>query len=132
MNELIKQLEFISYRPIKDDAYGTLGLVTFRAYGKFLLVFKHLRTKDGSGTFFCSANYALTDGTEKKYVSAISLDSRGDDQMFQEWIREHVNEAIALKSIRVQPQQSPTIYQPSGSQPSGMRMEASIQDALPF
>ena len=132
MNELLKNLEFISYRPIADDPYGMLGVCTFRAFGKFLLVYKHLRTKDGIGTFFCSANYSIQDGAEKKYISAISLDSRGNDQVFQEWIRDHVNAVIAAKSVRVNPTQVQSVYQPSGGQPSGMRMEASIQEPLPF
>lgn len=127
MNEFLRNLEFISYRPIKDDPFGMLGLATFRAYGKFLLVFKHLTTKDKSGTFFCSANYSIMDaGGEKKYVGAITLDSRGDDQLFQDWIRENVNAVIASRSAR-QPQ--PSLHPTNHTQ---IRQEASIHDQLPF
>jgi len=107
MNEFLRNLEFISYRPIKDDPFGMLGLATFRAYGKFLLVFKHLTTKE-------------------KYVGAITLDSRGDDQIVQDWIRENVNAVIASRSAR-QPQ--PSLHPTNHTQ---IRQEASIHDQLPF
>ena len=129
MNELIKNLEFISYRIVENDAYGLLGLATFRAYGKFLMVYKHLKTKDGTGTFFCSANYSLIDNGEKKYVSSISLDSRGDDSMFHDWIREKANECIAAKSARVQPI---GVTSHHGVINLNIKKEASVFDQLPF
>lgn len=93
-----QNFEFKSYTPTPTDQY-MLGLAKIKLYGKVIVVFKHVKTKDGSGTFFCTQNYSLTDGAgEKKYVTCAQLDSRDDEVDLMEFIRENVNKVLQQRS----------------------------------
>ncbi len=125
--------EFKSYTPTPNDQY-MLGLAKVKLFGKIVINFKHVKTKDGNGTFFCTNNYTLTDTTgEKKYIPCVLLDSRDDEAELQEFIREKVSQVTRLHSASLaQPVQSNAIHYPHGlTQPNSMS-EVAAQEQLPF
>ena len=113
--------EFKSYTPTPTDQY-MLGIAKVKLYGKIVVNFKHVKTKDGSGSFFCTNNYTLTDaGGEKKYLSCFQLDSRDDEEILMEIIRDGVNRVMAQRSaIQNQAPQVQVYY------PHGMAKQAGI------
>ncbi len=130
--------EFKSYIPTPTDQY-MLGLAKVKLYGKVVANFKHVKTKDGQGDFFCSASYSMTDANnEKKYISCIMLDSRDDEEELQEFIREHVKQSIAQRSAFKAQQAAPATgtYYPHGmaqNTPAPTSMsEVAQNDNLPF
>lgn len=84
----MQNYEFLDYRATPNDKY-MLGLATVKAYGKLVLTFKHIKTKIGSA-FFGMPSYTLGEGADKKYVQAVTIDSRHEEQALQDFIREHV------------------------------------------
>jgi hypothetical protein len=111
----MNNFEFISYTPTPTDQF-MLGVAKVKAYGKLELRFKHVKTKDGSGTFFCCANYTTQDSSgEKKYIPCFLLDSRSDEEMLMELIRDGVNQVMAQRSVHaMQPSASEPIHYPHG------------------
>ncbi len=100
LGNIMSNFEFISYTPTPTDQY-MLGIAKVKVYGKLELRYKHVKTKDGSGTFFCTSNYTLTDSIgEKKYMPCFLLDSRSDEEILMEIIREGVNRVSAQQSAR--------------------------------
>jgi hypothetical protein len=100
LGNIMNNFEFISYTPTPTDQY-MLGIVKVKAYGKLELRYKHVKTRDGSGTFFCTSNYTLTDTMgEKKYMPCFLLDSRSDEELLMELIRQGVHQVINQKSAR--------------------------------
>jgi len=87
------QYEFIAYKPTPSDQY-MLGVATVRLYGKVILRYKHVKTKDGTGDFFTSPSYSVSEDGEKKYLQAFLLDSRSDEEQLQDLIRRGVKAAI--------------------------------------
>jgi len=130
--------EFKSYIATPNDQY-MLGIAKVKLYGKVVANFKHCKTKDGQGDFFCSASYSMTDaGGEKKYISCVMLDSRDDEETLQEFIRDHVKHAIAQRSaLKAQPASNASgVYYPHGlaqnQQPAAPISEGATNDNLPF
>lgn len=131
--------QFISYVPTPNDQF-MLGIAKVKAYGKIELRFKHVKTKDGTGTFFCCANYTTQDAAnEKKYIACFQIDSRSDEEMLYEIIRQGVAKLAAQRSAmpnQVQPSQAN--YYPHGmaqqsqAQATSMSEVATKQEELPF
>jgi hypothetical protein len=126
--------EFKSYTPTPTDQY-MLGIAKVKLYGRLIVNYKHVKTKDGTGTFFCTNNYTLTDaGGEKKYLSCVQLDSRDDEEILMEIIRDGVNRVMAQRSAH----QAQSIAQPGAYYPHGMaqntqvQQEVAKQEELPF
>lgn len=84
----MKDAEFISYTPTPNDSY-TLGIATVRLSGKYIVRYKHLKTKDGTSTFFASASVALETDGQKKFFPAFQLDSNADQTLLQNFLREN-------------------------------------------
>lgn len=84
----MQNFEFVDYKPTPNDKF-MLGLATVRAYGKIVLIFKHVQTKSGA-PFFCLPSYSVGEGVDKRYVSAATIDSRYEDQALQEFLKEQV------------------------------------------
>lgn len=137
-----QNFEFKSYIPTPTDQY-MLGIAKIKLYGTVVANFKHVKTKDGTGDFFCSASYSILDASgEKKYLPAVMLDSRDDEENLMEFIRHHVHAAIAQKSALKTQQQSNAsgVYYPHGMAqntqtaaniPTSMS-EVADQQPLPF
>lgn len=130
--------EFKSYIATPNDQY-MLGIAKVKIYGKVVANFKHCKTKDGTGDFFCSASYSILDATgEKKYLPCVMLDSRDDEEELLNFIRTKSHEAIAFKSAH-KAQQVPIAsgaYYPHGlaqNQPAPTSMsEVAQNDQCPF
>lgn len=129
--------QFISYVPTPNDQF-MLGIAKVKAYGKIELRFKHVKTKDGTGTFFCCANYTTQDASnEKKYISCFQIDSRSDEEMLFEIIRQGVHHVMTQKSAMPN-QAAQSGYYPHGmvqqsqAQPTSMSEVATKQEELPF
>jgi hypothetical protein len=127
--------EFKSYIPTPNDQY-MLGIAKVKLYGKLVVNFKHVKTKDGGSSFFCTQNYTLTDANnEKKYLPCVLLDSRNDEDELMDYIRENVNRVVALRSAQVnQAQQAAPVHYPHGMvQPRSTSMsEVAANEQLPF
>ena len=135
------QFEFKSYIPTPNDQYGMLGLAKVKLYGKIVITFKHVKTKDGNSSFFCTNNYTLTDAMgEKKYLPCVLLDSRDDDQELQDFIRDNVNKTISLQNSIKQTPQSTGNYYPNGfaqqapipQVPPTSMSEVAAEEQIPF
>jgi hypothetical protein len=100
MNQFMQNIEFLSYMPIDSDPYGMLGIASVVVLGEFILRFKHVKKKDGTGTFFAAANYTVNEQEEKKYVSAITLNKVSNQELFYTWLRKNVNQVMANHSIQ--------------------------------
>lgn len=112
-----QNFEFKSYTPTPDDQY-MLGVAKVKLYGRLVAYFKHVKTKDGSGTFFCAPTVQTKDAMgEKKYLPAFLLDSRDDEEELDEVIRKGVNAVIAQRSAR-QSQPQPVQYPHGLTQPA--------------
>ena len=130
--------EFKSYTPTPQDQY-MLGIVKVKLYGKVIVNFKHVKTKDGTGDFFCSASYSFQDaGGEKKYLPCVMLNDRDDEEEMLNFMRQKSHEAIAQRSAIKNNQASPQqAYYPHGmvqqNQASPPLMsEVAQNDSLPF
>lgn len=130
--------EFKNYIPTPNDQY-MLGVAKVKLYGKVVANFKHVKTKDGQGDFFCSASYSILDATgEKKYISCVLLDSRDDEEALMEFIRENVHAVIAQRSIqKMHPVLTAAVHYPHGMVANSMQQATSMSevaqnDSLPF
>jgi hypothetical protein len=133
--------EFKSYIPTPTDQY-MLGIAKVKLYGKIVVNFKHVKTKDGTGTFFCTNNYSLTDASgEKKYLSCVLLDSRDDEDALMEYIRDCVTKIQQQRSVhQAQPnsgnfalgQAQPQAYYPHGGAIQTQPQEVAKEAELPF
>lgn len=126
--------EFKSYTPTPTDQY-MLGIAKVKLYGRIVVNFKHVKTKDGTGSFYCTNNYTLTDAMgEKKYLPCVQLDSRDDEEMLMEFIREGVQQVMAQRSAHTaQPAASTGIHYPHGmGQSAKPSAEVAANEQLPF
>ena len=91
------QFEFVKYEETPGEKY--LGIATVKAYGKIILRYKIVQTKDGQGYFPAAASYKLpaVDG-EDTYVSCFLIDSRSDEEELQRLIRTEVKRYYGLKN----------------------------------
>jgi hypothetical protein len=113
------QYEFLGYKATPTDLY-MLGVASVRLYGKVVLRYKHVKTKDGTGDFFTSPSYSVAEDGEKKYMQAFMLDSRSDEESLMDFVRKHAKAAIA-NSRNPMPTQEAIFSQPEA-----------VQQDLPF
>lgn len=133
-----QMFEFKSYTPTPNDQY-MLGIAKVKLYGKIIANYKHVKTKDGSSSFFCTQNYMMIDPLtqEKKYIPCVMLDSRDDEQDLLDYIRDCVNKVLSQRSAHQAQAVQPLTgsYYPHGmvqqTQPNTMS-EVAAQEQLPF
>jgi len=105
----MENFKFVSYIPTPTDLY-MLGVAkvkvalmnpgTKQPLGELELRYKHVKTKDGTGSFFTPANYSTTDSMgEKKYIPCFLFDSRSLDEEMQDFLRDKVGQAMAQRSV---------------------------------
>ena len=90
-------IQFLKYEPTPNEKH--LGIATVKLYGKIILRYKIVPTKDGAGYFPAPASYKMPsdDGTDK-YIGAFMLDSVSENEELINLIREHVKASIKSKS----------------------------------
>ena len=104
----MSNFEFISYQPTPLDKY-MIGIATVRCYGKVILRFKGIKTKDGTSVFYSAPSYGIDVDGEKKYIQGFLLDSRAEEELLNEVVRVGVRDAQRLTTANLQaPQQSPS------------------------
>lgn len=123
-----QNFEFKSYTPTPTDQY-MLGIAKVKLYGKLIVNFKHVKTKDGAGSFFCTQNYTLTESNgEKKYIPCAQLTDRDEEEMLLEYVRNQVNYIITQRSaVKSQPNGAA----PGQYYPHGMAQQSSIPPMPP-
>ena len=133
----MSDFKFIKYQPTPDDQF-MLGIASVLLYGKIIVRYKLVQSKDQKGNFFCVANYTLTEHGEKKYIPCVMMDSNSDKEMLEDFIRDHVNAAIHGKSANPQSiqnlnmQSNPyTLQQGQAHLPNSAR-EVANEQPLPF
>lgn len=136
-----QNFEFKSYIQTPNDQY-MLGVAKVKIYGKVIACYKHVKTKDGTSTFFCPQNYTLTDAMgEKKYIPCVQLDSRDEEEELYEFIRSNVHRVLSQKpALQAQQSVHQAQYYPHGmvqnAQPQANQMpstsEVAANEQLPF
>lgn len=95
-------------------------------------VYKHQKTKDGTGTFFCMANYNMENSAnEKKYFTASAPDSRDDEEELMDFIRKEVTKHLSqsTSALPTQVRASQEIHYPHGMI---KQQEVAADEQLPF
>ena len=111
----MNNIEFISYKQTPDDIY-MLCIAKVRLYGKLVVRYKLVQSKDGKGNFFCVANYTLQEHGEKKYLPCFIMDSNAEKELLEDFIRDNVN-AVINAGGRVNPKASPSTHEVANEQP---------------
>lgn len=107
----MNNFEFISYQETPNDKYRMLAIITIRLYGKVIVRYKKMIAKTG-GDFFTSPSFTLENNGEKKYINSHMLDSRAEDELLMEFIREKCHEHEIKKStFRIQQASSQPSFQ---------------------
>jgi hypothetical protein len=116
-----QNFEFISYKSTPGDQY-MIGIATVKLFGKVLVRFKHVKKKDGNGDFFAMQSYAITEDGQKKYLECVLLDSRSDEELLMDAVREgyrksmqrqSVQEAPVFSQIPLSTNTNPSVFDPS-------------------
>ncbi|MEK6882481.1 MAG: hypothetical protein AABY22_22865 [Nanoarchaeota archaeon] len=84
--------EFIKFEKTPGEKYQ--GIAYVKAWGKIILRYKIIPTKDGVG-YFVGIDCHKKPGVEGKYEDAFMLDSNGDKELIEDMIRKVVNQAMA-------------------------------------
>lgn len=95
MSKFLQALEFISYTPTPEDGLQ-MGVATIKVKGDvpIMLRFKWIQKKDGNGIFPASGSVCVTRGEKKEYLSCADLDSKSDNELLREFLRENINREI--------------------------------------
>ena len=101
----MNQFEFISYKPTPADQY-MIGVATVRLYGKVILRYKHVKTKDGGGDFFTCPSFSISENGEKKYVQTFMLDPRSDEGQLMQLVRSSVKTILEREQAPIATQDS--------------------------
>lgn len=84
----MNNFEFISYKQYPDDSY-TNAVAKVRIDRKHVVTFAQKKMKDG-GFFWSTPSINVMEGGEKRYFPSYSLDSRVEEEMLIEFIKENV------------------------------------------
>jgi hypothetical protein len=127
--------EFLDFTFTPDQKH--VGIATIKLWGKLVLRFKIVNTKDGSGWFPACAAYKMPDpsgGTADFYNDAFMLDSRSEDEAVKNFIRSHVNGYLNKRNdsfgASVQAQQAPQQASPQYQQQTLSQQETSVQSGI--
>jgi hypothetical protein len=85
--------EFLSY--IETPAEKYLGVASLKCWGKIVLRFKIVATKDGKGTFPACASYKIIDESGERYIPAFIVDSRSEQEEIEHVIRNGVKRTLS-------------------------------------
>ena len=84
--------EFIKFEKTPQEKY--LGVAYVKAWGKIILRYKIIPTKDGIG-YFIGIDCHKKPGVEGKYEDAFMLDSNADKEFIEDMVRKATNQAMA-------------------------------------
>ncbi len=95
----MSNLEFLSYIPTPGEKY--IGIATVKLYGKIILRYKIVATKEGNSYFPAPASYKAGD----EYVHAFMLDSMSENDELKKLIMHNVKLALQPKELAPKPAQ---------------------------
>ena len=90
-------MEFIKYEATPTEKH--LGIATIKLYGKIVLRYKIVPTKDGTGYFPASASYKVTKDGEEFYLPAFVIDSRSEEEEISRFVRQEVKKQMKVTSV---------------------------------
>ncbi len=85
--------EFIEYVPTPGEKH--LGIAKVKCWGRIVLRYKIVPTKDGSGYFPVPASYKLVENGTDRYVPAFILDSNSDKEDLEGLIKSNVKKFMS-------------------------------------
>lgn len=89
----MNNFEFLSYDAVTGEKF--LGIATVRAWGKIILRYKIVPTKDGKGIF--PASSSIKNG--EKYENSFMLDSNYENQALVALIKDKVCDCLTGKPL---------------------------------
>jgi len=84
----MNNFEFITYTPTPQEKH--LGIATVKLYGKMVVRYKVVKTKDGASIFPAPATYKIADQSGERYIPAFVLDSTTDNELLQQFIKDNL------------------------------------------
>jgi len=100
------KLQFLGFEPTPGEKH--LGIATVRVNGDFVFVlrFKIVSKKDGSGHFPTVASYKMSRGAGDEYEPSFMLDSRSDNEMINKFVMSNVHKSMNVgRNAVAQPQE---------------------------
>lgn len=90
----MQNYEFLGYVPTPGEKH--LGIATIKLWGRLILRFKIIPSKDGTTFFPGCASYKMPDltGSGDYYAEAFMLDSRSEHQNVMDFIKAHVKKEM--------------------------------------
>ena len=77
-----------------------MGIGRVKAFDRIELRYKRVKTRDGSGSFFACASYALdAESGSKAYTPCFLLDSRSDEEAIMELLKAGAKKADEATSV---------------------------------
>ena len=131
--------EFLGFVPTPNEKH--LGIAAVKLYGKLILRYKIVQTKDGTSTFPAASSYKITDVGGERYIPAFILDSNSENESLMAFIKTNMkNLATASNSAQNRPTNSQNNQgipaQPNQQQSNTMAQERGNQfvsnEQLPF
>ena len=83
----MNKFEFLSYTPTPTEKYQ--GIATIKIYGRIVVRYKIVPTKDGSATFPAAPSLKIED----KYYPSFELDSNSESRELQDFIKDSMKKA---------------------------------------
>lgn len=105
--------EFIDYTPTPGEKH--LGLAKVKCWGKIVLRFKIVPTKDGSGAFPAAASYKIVENGADRYVPAFILDSNSDKEDLEGLIKSNIKRYTGPAPSALAPAKSSGIAYPAAA-----------------
>lgn len=91
-------MEFIKYEATPKEKH--LGIATVKLYGKILLRFKIVPTKDGQGYFSTPAYIKTEREGEDKFIASFVIDSRTEEDELNTLIRDEIRKFNPLGNTK--------------------------------
>ena len=84
----MSEFEFVSFDKTPEDKH--IGIASVKAYGKILLRYKVIPTKEGNGYFISPFRARLVIDEQENYIPAFIIDSKIDDEEINTLVRSNI------------------------------------------
>lgn len=123
----MSNFEFIDYKATPGEKH--IAIVSIKAYGKILLRFKMVPTKDGTGYWPASSRLKLVDSQgQDAYLDCFTIDSRIDHEQMIDFVKQ-----CFLKNQKAG---KPSIFDASENSVSQFKQQSygtiPVEEKLPF
>ena len=93
----MSEFEFVSFEETPLEKH--LGIVSVKAYGKILLRYKAIPTKEGNGYFFSPFRSLVEKDGEKIYTPAFIIDSQIDAEEVNALLRAGIKKSLLSNKV---------------------------------